>query len=219
MLNSSSIFETKASGFLDRVLVPLEVLNIQGRFLGRIDDDVGVRKLTLDSLREMRELDTCVTAGTQTHASDGMATLLVTTAEKARELSPQPEVVIQFVAKAEIRTHPALMPEAPTLAVQKLFAKTGFSMADVAVVKSHNPFAVNDAIFSKVMGHDWCKVNKTGCSLVWGHPQGPTLTRILIEGLEEAVTLGGGLVLLCGCAAGDLGIAALLEVTEGGQSR
>jgi acetyl-CoA acetyltransferase len=212
-------FETKASGFLERILVPLEVLNVQGRFLGRIDDDVGVRKLTLDGLRGMRELDTCVTTGTQTHASDGMATLLVTTPEKAIELSPRPEVVIQFVAKAEFRTHPALMPEAPTLAVQKLLDRTGFTMDDIAVVKSHNPFAINDAIFAKVMKHDWRQVNKTGCSLVWGHPQGPTLTRMLIEGLEEAVDLGGGLMLLFGCAAGDMGIAALFRVTEGGKSK
>lgn len=212
-------FDTKASGFLDRILVPLEVLNVQGRPLGTIDDDLGVRKPTLDGLRRMRELDACVTTGTQTHASDGMATLLVTTPEKARELSPRPEIVIQFIAKAEVRTHPALMPEAPTLAVQKLLTRTGFTMADMAVVKSHNPFAANDAIFSKVMGHDWRKVNKTGCSLVWGHPQGPTLTRMLIEGLEEAVDLGGGLVLLFGCAAGDVGIAALLKVTEGGASQ
>jgi acetyl-CoA acetyltransferase len=212
-------FETKASGFLDRVLVPLEVLNVQGRFLGRIDDDVGVRKLTRDGLRQMRELDTCVTTGTQTHASDGMATLLVTTPEKARELSPRPEVVIQFVGKSEMRTHPVLMPEAPTFAVQKLLDKTGFTLTDMAVIKSHNPFAINDAIFAKVMEHDCSKVNKTGCSLVWGHPQGPTLTRLLIEGLEEAVDLGGGLVLVFGCAAGDMGIAALFRVTEGGQSK
>ncbi|UCG57722.1 MAG: hypothetical protein JSU70_23015 [Phycisphaerales bacterium] len=212
-------FDTKASGFLDRVLVPLEVLNVQGRFLGIIDDDVGVRKLTLDGLRQMRELDTCVTTGMQTHASDGMATLLVTTAEKAKELSPRPEVVIQFVAKAEVRTHPAMMPESPTLAVQKLLARTGLSMADMAVVKNHNPFAINDAIFAKVMEYDWREVNKTGCSLVWGHPQGPTLTRMLIEGLEEAVDLGGGLVLLFGCAAGDVGIAGLFRVTEGGESK
>jgi len=212
-------YETKASGFLDRILVPLEVLNMQGRLLGNIEDDVGVRKLTLDGLRRMRELDTCVTSGTQTHASDGMAALLVTTTEKARELSPRPEVVIQFVAKAEVRTHPALMPEAPTLAVQKLLDKTGIRLPDVAVLKSHNPFAINDAIFAKVLGHDWREVNKTGCSLVWGHPQGPTLSRLLIEGLEEAVDLGGGLVLVFGCAAGDMGIATLFQVTEGGESK
>ncbi len=209
-------FETKESGFLDRILVPLDVLNVQGRFLGRIDKDAGVRKLTLDSLRGMFELDSCVTTGTQTHASDGMATLLVTTPERARELSPRPEIDIQFVAKAEIRTHPAMMPESPTLAVQKLLDRTGLTMDDMAVVKSHNPFAINDAIFSKVMEYDFTKVNRTGCSLVWGHPQGPTLTRMLIEGLEEAVELGGGLVLLFGCAAGDVGIAGLFKVTEGG---
>ena len=212
-------FDTKESGFLDRILVPLDVLNVQGRFLGKIDEDVGVRRLTLDGLRQMREFDTCVTTGTQTHASDGMATLLVTTPEKARELSPRPEIDIQFVAKAEQRTHPALMPEAPTLAVQKLLDRTGYRLDDLAVVKSHNPFAVNDAIFSKVTGYDWTKVNNTGCSLVWGHPQGPTLTRMLIEGLEEAVDLGGGLVLLFGCAAGDMGIAALFKVSEGGNSK
>ncbi len=212
-------FEAKASGFLDRILVPLEILNLQGRLLGVVDEDAGVRKLTSGDLRQMRELDTCVTGGMQTHASDGMATLLVTTAEKARELSPRPEIVIEFVAKAEVRTHPALMPEAPTLAVQKLLTRTGLTMADIAVVKSHNPFAVNDAILAKVLKHDWREVNKTGCSLVWGHPQGPTLTRMLIEGLEEAVDLGGGLVMLLGCAAGDVGMAALFSVTEGGTSK
>ena len=211
-------FDTKESGFLDRLLVPLDVLNVQGRFLGRVDADAGVRKLTLDALRGMFELDSCVTTGTQTHASDGMATLLVTTPEKAKELSPRPEIDIEFVAKAEIRTHPSLMPESPTLAVQKLLDRSGVKLADIAVVKSHNPFAVNDAIFAKVMDYDWTKVNRTGCSLVWGHPQGPTLTRMLIEGLEEAVDLGGGLVLLFGCAAGDVGIAALFKVTEGGAS-
>ena len=209
-------FQAIDSGFLDRVLVPLEVLNLQGRVMGKIDSDAGVRKLTLDGLRGMRELDTCVTSGTQTHASDGVATLLVTSREKARELSPKPEIDIQFVREVEVRTLPTLMPEAPTLCVKKLLEKTGLMMDDMAVVKNHNPFAVNDVIFSKVMDYDWRKMNNTGCPLVWGHPQGPTLTRVLIEALEEAVDLGGGYVLVFGCAAGDVGIAALFKVTEGG---
>jgi acetyl-CoA acetyltransferase len=210
-------FKAKESGFLDRVLVPLDVLNIQGRFLGRVDEDAGVRKLTMDGLRGMFELDSCVTPGSQTHASDGMATLLVTTREKAKEISPRPEIDIQFVAKAEVRTYPSLMPESPALAVQKLLKNTGLTMADMTVVKNHNPFAVNDVIFAKLLDYDWHKMNNTGCPLVWGHPQGPTLTRVIIEALEEAVDLGGGYVLIFGCAAGDVGIAAILKVTEGGK--
>ncbi len=207
-------FEARTSGFLDRVLVPLDILNNQGRFLGRVDDDFGVRKMNLDKMHALPEFNTCVTSGTQTHASDGMACLLVTTKEKAAEISPRPEIDIQFVAKLEMRTLPVLMPEAPTLAVQKLLQKTGFKMDDFVVVKDHNPFAVNDAVFSKVTGYDWHKMNNTGSPLVWGHPQGPTLTRVTIEALEEAVDLGGGYVLVFGCAAGDVGIAAILKVTE-----
>jgi acetyl-CoA acetyltransferase len=192
-------FEAKNSGFLDRVLVPLEVLNVAGRHLGVVDDDVGVRQI-------------------KTHASDGMAVMLVTTEEKAKELSPRPEIDIRFVGKAEVRTTAGMMPEAPGLAVGELLKRTGLTMNDIAVVKNHNPFAVNDAIFAKVFDYDWHKMNNTGCSLVWGHPQGPTLTRSLIEALEEAVDLGGGYVLMFGCAAGDVGIAAILKVSEGGKS-
>ncbi len=110
------------------------------------------------------------------------------------------------------------MPEAPAVATQELLASTGLAMNDIAVVKNHNPFAVNDAIFAKVLEYDWRDMNRTGSSLVWGHPQGPTLTRVLIEALEEAVDLGGGRVLVFGCAAGDVGIAALFEVEEGASS-
>ncbi len=207
-------FEAKESGFFDDVLVPLDILNVQGRPLGRVDDDLGVRRLTMEGLRSMRPLDSCVTSGTQTHASDGMATLLVANVDRVADLSPRPEIDIRFVAKTEVRTDPSLMPEAPALAVQKLLSRTGMQMADMAVIKNHNPFAVNDVVFSKLLEHDWREVNKTGCSLVWGHPQGPTLTRVLIEALEEAVSLGGGNVLVFGCAAGDVGIAAILNVSE-----
>ena len=96
------------------------------------------------------------------------------------ELSPRPEIDIRFVAKAELRTQPSLMPEAPALAVKKLLDRTGLTMDDMAVVKNHNPFAVNDAVFAKMLDFDWRKMNRTGSSLVYGHPQGPTLTRILI---------------------------------------
>jgi len=212
-LRYQQYFEAKDSGFLERVMVPLDILNVAGRPLGRIDEDTGVRPLSRAALAGQRELDTCVTGGTQTHASDGMATLLVTTAAKAKELSSRPEIDIRFVGKAETRAQPSLMPEAPGLAVQKLMSRLGMSLDDVAVVKNHNPFAVNDVIFAKQTGYDWRKMNNNGCSLVWGHPQGPTLTRILIEALEEAVELGGGYVLIFVCAAGDVGIATLFQVS------
>jgi len=208
-------FNALESGFLSKVLVPLEVLNLQGKVIGKVDSDMGVRKITLDGLRSMNELDTCITSGTQTHASDGMATMLITTREKAKLLSPRPEIDVQFISKAEIRTLPGLMPEAPVFAIKKILNQTGLTMDDMTVVKNHNPFAVTDAIFAKELNYDWKKMNTTGCPLVWGHPQGPTLTRVTMEAIEETVEKGGGYALIFGCAAGDVGIAALLKIDEG----
>ena len=212
-LRYKQYFQAKASGFFEKYLFSFDILNVQGKLMGKVTEDVGVREISLQMLKDQRELDSCITSGTQTHAADGMATLLVASPEKAKQLSTRPEINIEFIAKVDIRTLPGLMPEAPGLAVQKLLNRTGLTMDDMAVVKNHNPFAVNDAIFAKMMNYDWAKMNKTGCSLVWGHPQAPTLTRILIEAFEEAVELGGGYVLAFGCAAGDVGTAAIFRVS------
>ncbi len=215
-LRHKQYFDSLESGALDNVLVPLEVLGVQGKPIGKVESDIGTKAISLETLRAQRELDSCVTSGTQTHAADGMATILVATPEKAKELSSRPEILIQFVGKTEYRTSPSMMPEAPALTVEKLLKRMSLGLSDMVVIKNHNPFAVNDAIFGKLLNFDWAKLNNTGCPLVWGHPQGPTLTRVTIEALEEAVSLGGGYVLVFGCAAGDVGIATIFKVSDGG---
>lgn len=213
-LRHKQYFNALESGKLDNVLVPLEVLGVQGKPIGKVESDIGTKPISMEQLRGQRELDSCITSGTQTHAADGMATLLVATPDKAKELSSRPEIQIQFVGKAEYRTNPSLMPEAPALTVIKLLKRLGLKLNDMTVIKNHNPFAVNDAIFTKLTGNSWENLNNTGCPLVWGHPQGPTLTRVTIEALEEAVSLGGGYVLVFGCAAGDVGIASIFKVSD-----
>ena len=54
--------------------------------------------------------------------------------------------------------------------------------------------------------------NSYGCSLVWGHPQGPTGLRSIIELIEELAEVGGGYGLFTGCAAGDTAGALVLKV-------
>ena len=81
-------------------------------------------------------------------------------------------------------------------------------------IKTHNPFAVNDVVFAKETGADVDSMNNYGCSLVWGHPQGPTGLRSIMEMIEELVLRGGGYGLFSGCAAGDSAMAVVIEVTE-----
>jgi len=208
-------FKAKSAGTLNKFLFPMTILDVRGQVMGVVDDDYGIRKYeTLDQFKAERELDTCVTAGGQTHASDGMFTIIVTTDDRARELSLKPEVQIQLIAASEYRTEAGYMPDAPAYGVKQLLDRTGLSMKDITAVYNHNPFAVNDVIFAKILNYDWHKMNETGCPLVYGHPQGPTLVRVTVEALERTVELGGGYALVFGCAAGDVGIAAIFKVTD-----
>ena len=58
-------------------------------------------------------------------------------------------------------------------------------------------------------------MNELGCSLIWGHPQGPTGLRAVIELIEELAIRGGGWGLFTGCAAGDSAMAVVVEVGDG----
>ena len=80
------------------------------------------------------------------------------------------------------------------------------------MIKSHNPFAVNDIYFSRETGIDVSRMNNFGSPLIYGHPQGPTGLRATIELIEELVMLGGGHGLFTGCAAGDTAMALVLTV-------
>jgi acetyl-CoA acetyltransferase len=65
---------------------------------------------------------------------------------------------------------------------------------------------------ANILNIDPNKFNNYGSSLVFGHPQAPTAGRLIIEGIEETVMLGGGYMLFTGCAAGDTGAAIILKI-------
>jgi len=92
-------------------------------------------------------------------------------------------------------------------------AQAGLEVSELKAVKTHNPFAVNDVLFARQTGFPLERMNNYGCSLVWGHPQGPTGLRSIIELIEELVLSGGGYGLFTGCAAGDTGMAVVLKVS------
>jgi acetyl-CoA acetyltransferase family protein len=178
--------------------------------------DEGIPATTREGLERLRPVveGGTVTHGGQTRPADGNAAIIVTTAEKAKTLSARPEIGIRLLGFGQARTELAYMPCAPVPAARTALARAGLSIRDIDCVKSHNPFAVNDIFFSRETGFDWQKMNNYGCSLVWGHPQGPTGLRAVIELIEELALRGGGRGLFHGCAAGDSAMALVLEVGD-----
>ena len=46
------------------------------------------------------------------------------------------------------------MPAAPVPAARRALAAAGLTIADIAAIKSHNPFVVNDIVFARETGAD-----------------------------------------------------------------
>ena len=197
------------------MLSPLAIPDARFRkTVGTIEGDEGVHPTTregLDKLRPVKENGT-VTFGTQTHPADGCAGMVLTDKEKAEELSKDAKVRIRVVGVGQSRAELAYMPSAPIKAAQGAMTAANIKVSDLGAVKSHNPFAVNDIIFARETGADLETMNNFGCSLIWGHPQGPTGMRAMIELIEELVMKGGGYGLFHGCAAGDTAMAVVLHV-------
>ena len=182
---------------------------------GTLSADDGIFPTTTAGLAKLKPVkpNGSVTFGSQTHPADGNAGVIVTTREIAAEVSLDPKIVVELLGFGQARVEKGHMPMAVAPASMAALKNAGLAMKDVDAVKTHNPFAVNDIAFAQQTGFPLEKMNNYGCSLIWGHPQGPTGLRSVIELIEELVLRGGGVGLFGGCAAGDSGMAVVLRVS------
>ena len=204
----------KERAFQKRYLVPVAV-PISRKETRLLEEDQGIYETTAEGLAALKPVtpDGVVTFGTQTHPADGCAGCVVTSVERARELS-RGGGVARILGTGLARVAKASMPKAPVPAAQAALRDAGVEIKDVDVVTTHNPFAVNDLWFSRQTGYPLERMNIYGCSLVYGHPQGPTGLRLIAELIETLRERGGGTGLFTGCAAGDTGAAVVVRVED-----
>ncbi|WP_063041621.1 thiolase family protein [Nocardia pseudovaccinii] len=152
------------------------------------------------------------TYASQTHPADGCAGAVVTTTAEARSASS--EGVVRILSSGFARAGRSRMPEAPVPAARAALDAAGLGIGEVHAIATHNPFAVNDVYFCRETGVKPEDMNVFGCSLVFGHPNGPTGLRSIAELIETLRLRGGGVGLFTGCAAGDTAAAMVVEVTD-----
>jgi acetyl-CoA acetyltransferase len=199
--------------FQKRYMFPAEVMaGKKGTKL--VEQDEGWTPTTADGLAKLKPVRPggVHSFGAQTFPADGNCGIIVTTREKAKALSADPKIEIQIISYGFSRVKPGYMPLAPVPAAEMALTNAGMKITEMKAIKTHNPFAANDLNLAKKMGIDVMKFNNYGSSLIYGHPQGPTAGRGIIEMIEETVILGGGYCLFTGCAAGDTAAAVVLKV-------
>ncbi len=199
--------------FQKRYMVP--VLIPKGKKeVKAIDADEGVFPTTKEGLAGLKPVveGGSVSFGTQTFPADGNAGMVVCGKEEAARLGKDASVTIRIAGFGEARVEKGHMPMAVVPAARAALKSAGIDVNDCQAIKTHNPFAVNDLFFCRETGVAKDRLNQYGSPLIYGHPQGPTGLRVIIELIEELAQAGGGYGLFSGCAAGDTAMAVVIQV-------
>ncbi|MBZ0137120.1 MAG: thiolase family protein [Planctomycetes bacterium] len=205
-------YEKGLGDFQKRYIYGLEIG--RGKRAQIIEADDGVFPTTKDGLAKLKPVmpEGSVTFGAQTHPADGNAGMIIATKERAEQLSKDKSIPVQVLSFGQCRVGKGMMPTAPVPAAQNAMKAAGVELKDMKAIKTHNPFAVNDVYFAKQTGKKLEEFNNFGSPLIFGHPQGPTGMRVIIELIEELAQSGGGYGLFSGCAAGDTAMACVIKV-------
>jgi acetyl-CoA C-acetyltransferase len=156
---------------------------------------------TLSALKPVFKKDGTVTAGNAPGMNDGAAALVVTSAQRAKELGATP--MARIVAQATSGVDPAWVMMAPVSGVRKIWQKTGWKPDEVDLYELNEAFSVQALAVVRELGLDPAKVNVNGGAVALGHPIGASGARVLTTLIYEmirrdvhrgiaALCLGGG---------------------------
>ncbi len=154
--------------------------------------------------------DGTVTAANSSSISDGAAALVLMRASKAAELGLQP--IARIVGHTTFAQEPNLFTTAPVGAMQKLFAKTGWTAESVDLYEINEAFAVVTmaAMHDLKLPHE--KVNVHGGACALGHPIGASGARILVTLLGALKKYGKQRGVASLCIGGGEAVAVGVEM-------
>ena len=160
-------------------IVPVELSGKKGPTV--VEKDEGPRKDTslaaLAALTPAFEPGGTVTAGNAPGLNDGASALVVTSQAFARAHGLHP--LARITAYASAGGEPKDLFFAPIVAVRKLLAKTGKTIADYDLIEANEAFAVQAIADGRALGWDWDRVNVNGGAIALGHPIGASGARVL----------------------------------------
>ncbi|MDH4557343.1 acetyl-CoA C-acyltransferase [Pseudomonas sp. BN417] len=187
-----------AEGRFAAEIVPVEAKS--GRELVTVASDEQPPKARLEKIPTLkpafREGGT-VTAANSSSISDGAASLLLMRLSEAEKRGLTP--LARIAGHASYAGAPNLFTTAPVGSVQRLLARTGWSLGDVDLFEINEAFAVVPMVAMRDLDISHDKLNVHGGACALGHPIGASGARVLVT-LLNALTqydLKRGVASLC----------------------
>ena len=163
----------------------------------------------IPNLKPAFKKDGTVTAANSSSISDGAAALIISSEERANELSlPVRATILGHTVHAH---QPGMFTTAPIPAAKKLLERIGWSTDDVDLWEVNEAFAVVPMGFIKELNISREKINVNGGACALGHPIGASGARILVTLLNalEKRNLKKGVAAIC--LGGGEGLAMAIE--------
>ncbi len=194
--------------------------------LDGIDHDLLIRPdTTMEKLAKLRPVfdrsaTGTITAGNSSPLTDGAASVLLMSEERARKEGGEPLAFIKAFEFVGIDPKDGLL-MGPGITVPRVLRKTGLKLSDIDIVEMHEAFGGQIASNLRAWEQGWKepaigkvdpkKLNPLGSSISVGHPFAATGVRIVTTLANEMKRRGAkyGLVSICG--AGATASAMILE--------
>ena len=217
------------AGFFQDLVIPFEDLQRDNNVRG----DTSLEKLA--SLRTAFDPSPAgtLTAGNSSPLTDGAASVLLSSEDWARERGLQPQAFITQTETTAVDFVGMSGPKegmlmAPAYAVPRMLDRAGLKLQDFDIYEIHEAFAAQVLCTlkawesedygrtrlkrSSALGSiDRKKLNPKGSSVALGHPFAATGARIVATLAKQLAVRGSGRGLIAICAAGGMGVPAILE--------
>lgn len=214
-------YEAIQAGKFHDEIVPVEVtekyIDDQNKVRERsflLEHDEGVRPDTteevLATLRPAFSAKGSVTAGNSSQMSDGAASVLLMSKEKAEAEGLKP--MAKFLSYAVAGVEPDIMGVGPVEAVPKALKMAGLTKDDIGLFELNEAFASQSVQVIRELGLDKDKVNVNGGAIALGHPLGCTGTKLTLTLIHEMKRRNVRYGVVTMCIGGGMGAAGVFEL-------
>ncbi|MBP7692417.1 MAG: acetyl-CoA C-acyltransferase [Anaerolineales bacterium] len=196
-------------------IAPVEI-EAKGRTTVVDTDEAPRRETSLAALAALKpafQKDGRVTAGNAPGFSDGAAAVIVAERAYAEQHGHRP--LARIVGYTSAAVEPKRLFIAPALAIPKLLARIGWTLADVDLIELNEAFAAQalaDGYALAEQGWDWNKVNVNGGAVALGHPVGASGARVVVTLMNALRERGLRRGLASLCLGGGEAVALALEI-------